>query len=176
MSKKNFRTIPRILRIKDVSGYVVSCIFSNGEHRQIDFEHLFKNVLRLKETSVAFPLLQKPELFATLKLEGMNIIWPEVGLHSRDENGNPVFYPFELDPLMLYQNSTADEAHELAIAEMIKNMRLQAGMTQEELAQKAGTTKHYISRLENNKSDIELLTLKRIIETGFGKQLEIKVK
>ena len=45
-------------------------------------------------------------------------------------------------------------------------------MTQEELAQKSGTSKHYISRIENDKSNIEVMTLKKIVE-GFGKRLEI---
>ncbi len=47
-------------------------------------------------------------------------------------------------------------------------------MTQSELALKSGTSKHYISRLENNKSDIELLTLKKIVEAGLGKKLVIE--
>ena len=40
----------------------------------------------------------------------------------------------------------------------------------------SGTTRNYISRIENDRSDIELDTLKKIIETGLGKQLEINVK
>lgn len=59
---------------------------------------------------------------------------------------------------------------------MIKQARKDAGLTQEELAQKSGTSKHYISRLENNKADIELLTLKKIIEAGLGKRLQIAIK
>ncbi|MBK6902797.1 MAG: helix-turn-helix transcriptional regulator [Saprospirales bacterium] len=52
---------------------------------------------------------------------------------------------------------------------MIKQARKEAGLTQEELARKSGTSKHYISRIENNKSDIELLTLIKIVEAGLGK-------
>lgn len=40
-------------------------------------------------------------------------------------------------------------------------------MTQEELALKVGTTKNYISRIENNASDIRLSTLMRIIRDGL---------
>ena len=39
----------------------------------------------------------------------------------------------------------------------------------------SGTTRNYISRIENDKSDIELGTLRKIIETGLGKKLEIQV-
>ena len=48
-------------------------------------------------------------------------------------------------------------------------------MTQEELALKVGTTKNYISRIENNASDIRLSTLMRIIRDGLGGQLKLSV-
>ena len=54
--------------------------------------------------------------------------------------------------------------------------RESAGITQQELASKCGTTRNYISRIENNKSDIELRTLRKIIEIGLGKKLELEVK
>jgi DNA-binding XRE family transcriptional regulator len=50
------------------------------------------------------------------------------------------------------------------------------GMTQEQLAQKCGTTKTYISRIENDASDIRLSTLMRIIRQGFGKRLKMSVE
>jgi DNA-binding XRE family transcriptional regulator len=62
------------------------------------------------------------------------------------------------------------------IGELIKEARLQANMTQEDLAQKAGTNKAYISRIENGQSDIQLNTLFRIIELGLGKQLSLSIK
>lgn len=58
---------------------------------------------------------------------------------------------------------------------MLKEARKLQGMTQEELAQKSGTTKSHISKIENNNSDIELSTLKKIIETGLGKHLEVRI-
>lgn len=50
------------------------------------------------------------------------------------------------------------------------------GLIQEELAQKSGTTKHYISRLENNRTGLELSTLKRIIEGGLDKKMKIIIQ
>lgn len=58
---------------------------------------------------------------------------------------------------------------------MIKKAREQAGLTQEELAKRSGTTKNYISRLENNKSDVELGTLIKIIEIGLGRHMRIQI-
>ena len=61
------------------------------------------------------------------------------------------------------------EAFKLGV--MLQELRKNNGLTQEQLAQKCGTTKTYISRIENNASDIRLSTLMRIIKEGFGKQL-----
>ncbi len=58
---------------------------------------------------------------------------------------------------------------------MLQEMRKQQNMTQEQLAAKCGTTKTYISRIENNASDIRLSTLMRIIREGFGKHLKLSV-
>jgi HTH-type transcriptional regulator/antitoxin HipB len=58
---------------------------------------------------------------------------------------------------------------------MIQEMRKEQGLTQSELAIKCGTTKTYISRIENNASDIRLSTLMRIIREGFGGHLRLSV-
>ncbi len=62
------------------------------------------------------------------------------------------------------------------IGVLIQQAREDAGMTQEELAQRSGTNKSYISKLENNLKDIRFSTLKRIIQDGLGGQLEISIK
>ena len=54
--------------------------------------------------------------------------------------------------------------------------RLKLGMTQEELAVKCGTNKSYISRIENNASDIRLSTLMKIIQTGLGGHLKLTLQ
>ncbi len=58
---------------------------------------------------------------------------------------------------------------------MLQELRKEKGMTQGELAEKCGTTKTYISRIENNASDIRLSTLMRIIREGLGGQLKLSV-
>jgi len=58
---------------------------------------------------------------------------------------------------------------------MLQEMRKQKNMTQEQLAEKCGTTKNYISRIENDASDIRLSTLMRIVREGFGGQLKLSV-
>ncbi len=59
------------------------------------------------------------------------------------------------------------------IGVLLQEARKQQNLTQEELAQKVGTTKNYISRIENDASDIKLSTLMRIIREGLGGQLKL---
>ena len=63
----------------------------------------------------------------------------------------------------------------LRIGVMLQEARKEAKMTQEELADKTGTKKSYISRIESGKSDIQLSTFYRIIEMGLGKTLNIAI-
>jgi HTH-type transcriptional regulator/antitoxin HipB len=65
------------------------------------------------------------------------------------------------------------EAFRLGV--MIQELRKEKGLTQEALANKCGTTKTYISRIENNASDIRLSTLVRIIKEGLGGSLQLRV-
>jgi len=66
------------------------------------------------------------------------------------------------------------EAFKLGV--LLEEARLKLGMTQEELAEKCGTNKSYISRIENDASDIRLSTLMKIIQTGLGGQLKLTLQ
>jgi HTH-type transcriptional regulator/antitoxin HipB len=66
-----------------------------------------------------------------------------------------------------------EKAQYFVISEMLKEARKEANMTQEQLADKVGTKKSYISRLENGKCDIQLSTLYRIFEFGLGKRINL---
>lgn len=63
------------------------------------------------------------------------------------------------------------KAQYFVISEMLKEARRDANLTQEQLAEKVGTKKSYISRLENGSCDIQLSTLYRIFEDGLGKRI-----
>jgi HTH-type transcriptional regulator / antitoxin HipB len=68
-----------------------------------------------------------------------------------------------------------EKAQYFVISEMLKEGRKEANMTQEQLAEKVGTKKSYISRLENGKCDIQLSTLYRIFEFGLGKRINLLI-
>jgi len=58
---------------------------------------------------------------------------------------------------------------------MIHDARLEKGLTQEQLAEKCGTNKAYISKVENDIKDVRISTLQKIIEVGLGGQLKVSV-
>jgi DNA-binding XRE family transcriptional regulator len=62
------------------------------------------------------------------------------------------------------------------IGALIQGTRLEMGMTQEQLAEKVGTTKSYISKIENNLKEARISTLQKIVELGFGGHLELSIK
>ena len=86
--------------------------------------------------------------------ELLNVEFGEVGTKSREK--------FDV------------ETEAFCLAQTLKEERLRAGLTQEQLAEKIGTKKTYISRLENGKADIQLNTLFRIFE-GLGRRVVLTI-
>ena len=73
------------------------------------------------------------------------------------------------------RNEFEIKAKAFAIGEIIREARKEAKMSQEELARKTGTRKSFISRIENGHSDIQLSTLFRLVELGFGKSVNLTI-
>jgi len=67
------------------------------------------------------------------------------------------------------------EFQSLKFGLIVKEARVFRKLTQDELAQKSGTTKSYISRIEHNASDIRLSTLNRILYEGLGGKLKFAI-
>jgi len=62
------------------------------------------------------------------------------------------------------------------IGALIHEARIEKGLTQKELAEKVGTTKSYISKIENNVKEVRISTLQKIVELGLGGQLQLSIK
>ena len=62
------------------------------------------------------------------------------------------------------------------IGVLLHEARIEKGLTQEELALKVGTTKSYISKIENNIKEVRISTLQKIVELGLGGHLELSIK
>lgn len=69
------------------------------------------------------------------------------------------------------RNIYEESSQMFIVSEMLKAARKEANLTQEQLAEKAGTKKSYISKLENGKGNIQLSTLIRIFEQGLNRRI-----
>ena len=167
--------LPRILKINWIKGLSISVVFNNGESRIIDFKKVFKR-LEINNNSLIM-ILKNTDEFAKVELKNNTLSWSNVEQFIADKNGKKVKVPFEIgaDVLLKY-SSTVVNGITSKIGRLVRDTRIKSGLTQKELAIKSGTSRNYISRIENDRSDIELDTLRKIIETGLGKQLEINVK
>ena len=65
---------------------------------------------------------------------------------------------------------------EFRLGVLIQQARIERGMTQEQLAEKCGTNKGYISKIENDIKEVRLSTLRKIVELGLGGKLELAIK
>ena len=59
---------------------------------------------------------------------------------------------------------------------LLHEARLEKGLTQAELAEKVGTTKSYISKIENNVKEVRLSTLQKIVQLGLGGHLDLSIR
>jgi DNA-binding XRE family transcriptional regulator len=62
------------------------------------------------------------------------------------------------------------------LGSLLHEARLEKGLTQAELAEKVGTTKSYISKIENNVKEVRLSTLQKIVQLGLGGHLDLSIR
>lgn len=167
--------IPRILKINWIKDLSISVVFNNGESRIIDFRKLFSDI-GIDKNSGAFILYNQTE-FEKVELVGNTLSWSNVDQQITLRNWEKKNVPFEIGADVLLKYSHPEKLDlMIKIGRLVREARLKAGMTQQELAIISGTSRTYISRIENDRSDIELATLSKIIETGLGRRLKITVK
>jgi transcriptional regulator with XRE-family HTH domain len=59
---------------------------------------------------------------------------------------------------------------------MLQEARQRKGLTLEVLVLKLGTTKSYISKIENDIKEIRLSNLQRLVEIGLDAKLELNIQ
>ncbi|MFP4289695.1 MAG: helix-turn-helix domain-containing protein [Bacteroidales bacterium] len=167
--------IPRIVKIEKVSGHKIQCMFNNGESRLLDFEKIFKQ-WNVTENDFEYPLLDEKE-FKKVKLRNYTLSWPNVQIKVKGESGENLNLPYEIGADVLFELSeNIKEPSKFRYGSLIRSTRLKAGLTQEQLALKSGTTRFYISRIENDKADLEMSTFRKIVEAGLGKRLKLTIE
>lgn len=167
--------IPKILRIIEIDNFKITVIFNNGEYRLLDFVKIFKKLNINTNSKVG--ILHDSNEFKKVKLKNNTLSWSNVELYITGKDKSKIQVPYEIGADMLYKLSDQDYIHDkFRLGELIKTARVKSGLTQQELAVMSGTSRFYISKLENNKSDIELHTLQRIVEAGLHKKLQIQIR
>ncbi len=168
---RSVNKIPRILRVKKVTGLTVYAVFNNGETRLIDFKKVLPKIGIDKKSPAA--KLYNPAVFKKFNIQNNTLSWKSI--QQQIPWGKEIRkVPFEIGADVLFKFSEpVMENSNLPIGQLIKKERLAAGLTQGALAKRSGTTPGYISRIENNKSGIELHTLQKLVENGFRKKLEV---
>jgi DNA-binding XRE family transcriptional regulator len=168
-TKTHSRNIPKIIRVNevDVRRKRISVLFNNGSDRIIDFQTNITQVWKSRRTDPEYALLSA-SVFGRVRLVDFTLVWDWV-----DPSGASLQYA--IGPDTLYEISEPDEQRNISIGGIFKTARLRARKTQEEVAASCGTSRTYITRLENGQQDIELMTLKKLIEGGLNKRLKISI-
>lgn len=97
------KKIPRIQSISKVEGFRVYCLFNTGEERVINFEKLFEE-WKVKPGDVEYALLDWGE-FQKVKLRDGVLSWDNIPVYLKDENHNEAVFPYEIDPMVLFNHS-----------------------------------------------------------------------
>lgn len=92
---------PKIISIKSIDGYKITVCFDNNEERIIDFKEIFKAGKPFHQT-----FLEDYEKFKGVEIIEETLAWPDIGSWSKDVEGNEVFDYYDIDPGLLYENSS----------------------------------------------------------------------
>lgn len=169
------KPLPKIARIIEVKPFKITLLWNTSEIRELDFAPLFEQWETEGDTKMA--ALRDWETFKQVTLsENRTLCWPNVPV-SFTFKGTTRSNPLELDALELYRQSTLVKKTEgVNVGAMLREAREAAGLSQADVALKSGTTRNYISRIENEKSDIQLETLQKIVELGIGGKIIVQIK
>lgn len=167
--------LPRILKIERMDGFTIQVMFNNSESRILDFKQIFAS-WNVMKSDIEYPLLDVKE-FQKVELRNQTLSWPNITITLTDDEGVAEKHPYEIGPDVLYDLSSemsGETNHRFG--NLIRTARIKAGLTQEEVAHRSGTSRFYISRVENNKTDIELSTFKKIVEAGLSMNLKLVIE
>lgn len=166
--------LPRIIKILAIEPFSITALWTTAEIRRNDFKSLSTEWKRQEDTRL-FLLFEYENFEQVTVSPARTLQWPNVPI-KLELGHRTIEGSLELDPDELYrQSELLRKTERLAIGPILKQARQAAGLSQEELAAKSGTTRNYISRIENGRSDIQLETLNKIVQLGIGKQLRVEI-
>ena len=166
--------IPRIIKIEKIEGLKIHCMFNNGETRLLDFNKILKQ-WNVCSDDIENKLFSE-NVFGKVRLRNYTLSWENLSVKLINEDGQEESHPYELSPDVLFKLSESlvkDKSE--GFGNLIRKARLKAGLTQHQLATRSGTSRFYISRLENNRTDIELSTFRKIVEAGLDRHFKVVI-
>ena len=168
------KSLPRITKILKVEPFKIHLLWNNSEVRELDFTELF---LKWQQDGNSDLLILKDfNAFKQVRLsEQRTLEWTNLPIEVTFQ-GKTQAFPLELDPDVIYQNSQLiRQIERISVGSLLRKARLDAGLSQEEVASNAGTTRHYKSRIENDQSEIQFDTFQKIIELGLGRKVKLEI-
>jgi len=168
--RKRFLDFPRLAHVEALDADRLSLLFQSGEKRMLDLRraeaHLGQALPRGRVRINQFAALEWPD--APLQLDDLGDLAGLVDLeHSTYSIGadtvRSLSEPFE-------------SSLNVNLGHRLKALRKELGLSQEDVAYRIGTQRTYISRVENGHSDLEVQSLKRLVEVGLGRKLEINIR
>jgi DNA-binding XRE family transcriptional regulator len=167
--------IVKITKIMSVVPFKITALWNGEEVREIDFVPLLERWE--KEQNLLFlQLVDEAKFQSVFVSETGTLAFSAVKIHHI-LNGQPHTSPLDFDPNMLYDESHLIKRIEpLRVGLLLKNSRKRYGLTQQEIADKSGTTRAYIARIEKGETDVQVDTLKRIVELGMGRKLKVQIE
>jgi DNA-binding XRE family transcriptional regulator len=177
MRTKTNKRLPKILKINRIekNKLKISVLFSDGEDKILDFNELLKKHWKVTKADPEYKLLNPAE-FAKVKLVNHTLSWNNVDVFITESTGRKLKVPFEIGADTLYTLSKIDEKLTFSIGALFRAARLAANLSQEKVAERSGTSRTYITKLESNAHDVEIKTLKKIVEAGLNKHLTICIE
>jgi len=171
------KRLPKILRINsiDKKQLRISVLFGNGEDRVIDFDRILRREWKVTKRDPEYILLDPAE-FAKAEIANHTLSWPNAGSIITGLDGKKTKVPYEVGADTLYKLSEEDETLSVPVGILLRRARLAAKLSQQDVAELSGTSRTYITRLESGKQDIEVMTLKKIVEAGLNKHLTISIE
>ncbi|MDZ4679335.1 MAG: helix-turn-helix transcriptional regulator [Saprospiraceae bacterium] len=170
------KPLQKISRIIAVEPFKITLLWNTSEIRALDFAQLCNQWEADGDSKMA--ALRDWETFKQVTLsENRTLCWPNVLVSFSFKGEASTTSPLELDALELYRQSTlVKKTESVNVGAMLRKARENAGLSQADVALKSGTTRNYISRIENDKSDIQLETLQKIVELGIGGEIVLQIK
>jgi len=174
MTTDSIQRLPRISRILGIEPFIITTLWTTAEIRRNDFTPLFAQ-WKADDDRQLFPLFDF-NIFKQVAVSPTHTLhWPTVPIQVKLAR-RTIEGVLDLDPDELFrQSALVQRTEHIAVGSLLRKARQDAGLSQLDLATRSGTTRNYISRIENGKSDIQLETLNKIVQLGMGKQVRVEI-